>query len=253
MRVAALYDVHGNLPALEAVLGEPDVAASDAVVVGGDVASGPMPREVIDRLTALGDRVHFVRGNSDRELVAAYDGLAEIGDASPEWVALQRSAAGKISRAQRDFVAQWPLRLTLTVDGLGAVLFCHATPRRDTEIVTALTPEASVREILAGVEEDVVVCGHTHGQYERMVSTTLVVNAGSVGLPYEGRRGAYWALLGPAVELRRTEYDVDAAVALIRDAGGDAVEGIIVETLLEPPAREETAEQFERMAAVERS
>ena len=146
-----------------------------------------------------------------------------------------------------------PLGLTLTVDGLGAVLFCHATPRRDTEIVTALTSEASMREILAGVEEDVVVCGHTHGQYERTVSTTLVVNAGSVGLPYEGRRGAYWALLGPAVELRRTEYDVDAAVAVIRDAGGDAVEGIIVETLLDPPAREETAEQFERMAAVERS
>lgn len=211
-----------------------------------------MPREVIDRLTALGGRVHFVRGNSDRELVAAYDGLQDIGDSSPEWVALQRSAAGKITRAQRDFLSQLPLGLTLAVDGLGAVLFCHATPRRDTEIVTALTPDANLQEVIAGVEEEVVVCGHTHSQFERMVGTTLVLNAGSVGLPYEGRRGAYWALLGPAVELRRTEYDIDAAVALIRDAGADTAEGIIVGTLLEPPTREEAAEQFERMAAAER-
>ncbi len=249
MRVAALYDIHGNLPALEAVLAEPDVVAADIVVVGGDIAEGPMPREVIEALTSLGARVRFVRGNADRELVAAFDGVPDTVEPSSEWTALKRAAAGRITRAQRDFLWGQPLQLTLEVEGRGDVLFCHATPRRDDEIVTEMTPDARLRDVLAGIDACVVVCGHTHVQFDRAVGTKRLVNAGSVGLPYEGFPGAYWALIGATVELRRTDYDVEAAVERIRSAGVDAVEETVVAALLDPPNRDAATAQFERMAS----
>ncbi len=104
------------------------------------------------------------------------------------------------------------------VDGLGLTLFCHGSPRSDTEIITTATTDERLRGILGGVEQRTVVGGHTHRQFDRRVDGWRVVNAGSVGMPYEGRPGAYcWALLGPGVELRRTAYDVDRAVVALRE------------------------------------
>ena len=189
MRVAALYDVHGNLPALEAVLGEAD---ADVIVVGGDTVAGPWPAETLERLRSIDGDVRFIRGNADREI---YDD--EPGSAPPEILEYVRE---RLSPEQIDFLRSLPLTVSL-----GRVLFCHATPRNDEEIFTKISPEERWREALAGVDADVVVCGHTHVQFDRRIGDIRLVNAGSVGMPYEREPGAYWALLeGTDVELRRT-------------------------------------------------
>ena len=210
MRVAALYDVHGNLPALEAVLGEVD---ADAILVGGDVASGPFPRETLERLQAYGSRVHFVRGNADRvlDLAGANDG--EVWVRSRYWV------AERLGDEQLAFLAGLPLDVTLDIEGLGPVRFCHGAPGSDEQVITRVTSDERLRGLLAGVEERTVVCGHTHIQFDRVVDGIRVLNAGSVGAPYEDCRGAYWLELGPDISFRRTEYDVEAAVAAINAIG----------------------------------
>ena len=201
MRVAALYDVHGNLPALEAVLAE--AADADLVVAGGDTVEGPFPAETIERLRAEGDRVRWLRGNVERELV---EQPPPQGGGLPPFE-LERVVAA-LSDEQVDFLYGLPERVELELPGLGHVLFCHATPQNDLDMVTPLTPDERLRRILDGVSADVVVVGHTHIQEDRRVGSVRWVNAGSVGMPYEDGPGAYWALLGPEVELRRTEYDV---------------------------------------------
>ena len=232
MRIAALYDIHGNLPALEAVLVDVEAAGADVVLVGGDVLSGPFPAECMDALEALGDSVVYVRGNADREVLAG-------GEGDRSWCL---DALGP-EHARR--AVEWPLTVTLEADGLGPVLFCHATPRSDEAFLTSATPDEAVAEALAGVDEDVVVYGHIHVQYERGRRPRLV-NPGSVGWPHEGRRGAFWALFGPDVEFRRTEYDVDTAIARIRETDYPQAE-FMVDTLLNPPTPEEATEHFEKL------
>ena len=199
-RVAALYDVHGNLPALEAVLAE--VGDADLIVVGGDVVGGPFPAETVERLRDLGDRVRWLRGNAERELVEQPP-PREVGPPPGE---LERLRAA-LTDEQIDFLYGLPERVELDVEGLGRVLFCHATPQNDLDIVTPLTPEERLRRLLESVTAGAVVAGHTHIQEDRRVGGVRWVNAGSIGMPYEDEPGAYWVLLGPEVELRRTEYD----------------------------------------------
>jgi putative phosphoesterase len=189
LRVAALYDIHGNLPALEAVLAEVD---ADVVVVGGDTVAGPAPAETLERLRALDADVRFIRGNADREVYEERQGLAP-----PEVMEFVRA---RLSREQIAFLRSLPLTLSI-----GRVLFCHATPRDDEEILTRISPDERWHEALAGVDADVVVCGHTHVQFKRQIGEIRLVNAGSVGMPYADEPGAYWALLdGTGVELRHT-------------------------------------------------
>jgi putative phosphoesterase len=196
LQVAALYDVHGNLPALDAVLAEVD---ADVVLVGGDIAAGPWPAETLARLRGLGGDVRFIGGNADREVAQQTAGLAP-----PELMEFVRE---RLSAEEIAFLGALPLIETIEVDGLGTVLFCHATPRNDEEIFTRISPDERWREALDGVEADVVVCGHTHVQFDRTIDGVRLVNAGSVGMPYEHEAGAYWASLGPDLELRRTEYE----------------------------------------------
>jgi putative phosphoesterase len=197
VRVAALYDVHGNLPALEAVLAEiPDDAG---IVVGGDVTAGPLPAETLERLRALGERVQWIRGNADRELTPGEEGLAPADVIG--WVREQHS------KEQVAFLHALPERLELEVEGVGRVLFCHATPQNDTDIFLEGTPQEAVAPSFEAVEADLVVCGHTHMQFSREIAGVRVVNAGSVGMPYDDEPGAYWLALGLAVEHRRTAYD----------------------------------------------
>jgi predicted phosphodiesterase len=199
------------MPALTAVLAEVDALDIDAIVVGGDVAAGPMPVETLDALRARG--AQFVRGNADRVL--------DVGDASETetWVRARRWVAARLGEERLAFLAGLPLDLTLELDGLGAVRFCHGAPGSDELTITRLTPDERLRVLLAAVDERVVVCGHTHLQFDRCVDGIRVVNAGSVGAPYEAEPAAYWALLGEDVELRRTDYDVEAAVAAIAATG----------------------------------
>jgi putative phosphoesterase len=210
-QVAALYDVHGNLPALDAVLGELD---ADVILVGGDVAAGPWPAETLQRLRALGDRVHWIRGNADRELV--HPSPPREGGAPQEVMDWTRA---KLSDEELRFLAALPLTETVDIGGAGRVLFCHATPRSDEELLTRISDDALWRAALESVDADVVVCGHTHVQFDRAVDGIRVVNAGSVGMPYEAEDGAYWLELGPDVAHRRTAYDLEATAAAIAETG----------------------------------
>jgi putative phosphoesterase len=209
--VAVLCDIHGNLPALEAVLAELFVAPPDAVVIGGDVVAGPQPVEVLERLRALPWPVHWLRGNADRAVVMGYDGTipAELRD-HPLFVA-DAWTATFLSRADRDFLDELAPLVELSLDGLGDVLFCHGTARSDEERVTVFTPPERLAAILEHAGAPVVVAGHTHRQFDRVAGGRRFVNAGSVGRPYEPSPGAYWARLGPDVRLMRTPYDFDAA------------------------------------------
>jgi putative phosphoesterase len=210
MRVAVISDIHGNLPALEAVLSDVSGESVDLIVSCGDVASGPLPVETLQVLRRLPD-ARFVRGNADRALVAGFDGsqMPRLTGPGSDWCSSQ------LSREDRDFLASFVETIVIEVDGLGRVLFCHGSPRSDEEIMTARTPDERLREFLAGVDADVVVCGHTHMPFDRMVDRVRVINPGSVGMPY-GEPGAFWAVLGPGIEFRRTDYDRPAAAQRIR-------------------------------------
>ncbi len=213
-RLAVLSDIHGVLPALEAVLAEPEVAAADRIVVTGDIAAGPQPVEVLDLLREQGDRVLWLAGNADRELVEYRRGQrTEIPDPIGPF------AAQALRDDQVGFLEALPKTLTLRVRGLGTVLFCHATPRDDEELVLVDSRPARWSEILGGLASGIgtVVCGHTHMPYVRLAHGRLVVNPGSVGMPY-GRPGAHWCLLGPGTDLRVTSYDIPAAVARLTAA-----------------------------------
>jgi putative phosphoesterase len=216
VRVAALYDVHGNLPALSAVLEDAARLGASRIVVGGDVAAGPSPDECVGALRALGDRVVWIRGNADRELAA--------GTASSPMI----DATPPLSDELRAFLGGLPETATVEIEGLGSVLFCHATPRDDETILTDETPAEHFEAAFADADADVVVCGHTHMQYDRAARATRVVNAGSVGLPYEEEPGAYWALLGPTVEFRRTPYE-GASLAASRDEATQFFEQLAVD------------------------
>jgi putative phosphoesterase len=187
--VAALYDIHGNLPALDAVLAE--VPADASIVLGGDVCAGcEQPSETLARLRELGDRVRWVRGNADRELYPGEGGLV------PE--PLVEETRGRLSEEGIAFLHGLPE--TQRIDD---VLYCHASPRNDMDIFTERTPEERLAPLFEGLDVSTVVCGHTHTQFERTVAGVRIVNAGSVGMPYEEEAGAYWLLdLAP----RRTPY-----------------------------------------------
>jgi putative phosphoesterase len=226
MSVAVLCDVHGNLPALEAVLAEVASLEVDRVVCGGDVVAGPFPRECLDRLLGL-DAV-FVRGNADR-LPEAVPGSS--------WV------AERLSPLSLDFLRELPESVSL--DG---VLYCHGSPRSDEEILTRVSPDERLRAALAGVTERLVVGGHTHVQFIRDVDGIRFANAGSVGMPYEGRTGAFWGLVdGQEIELRHTPYAVDAAVASIRGSGYPHEQDLI-SWLLDPKDPDEVSAYFESVA-----
>jgi len=176
MRVAALYDIHGNLPALEAVLAEVESLGCDHIVVGGDVSLGPSPREALERLSGRTETVSFVRGNCDRDMATV---LRREPEPSRPWEDRLRWAAKQVSEEQRAMLGGLPLTLTLEIEGLGPVLFCHATPRSDEEIVTRLTPDARLAGAAAGVAERVIVCGHTHVQFDRQAHGRRWINAGT--------------------------------------------------------------------------
>jgi putative phosphoesterase len=241
MRVAALYDVHGNLPALEAALAEVGEAGADVILSGGDLLLGPQPSECLERLRALG--AIFIRGNCDRA-------VADGAPSDDPWLDRISWVTKQVTESQLEFVRAWPQVVSLKVDGLGAVLFCHGSPRSDEEILTSITPPKRLDPILDGVREGIIVFGHTHVQFERRVGDTLLVNAGSIGLPYEGRAGiACWALVGPEIELRQTPYDVELAVEAISTTGYPDGDGQVRGFLLEPSSAEEATAHFEALAS----
>ncbi|HMJ22481.1 MAG TPA: metallophosphoesterase family protein [Terriglobales bacterium] len=245
MRVAAIYDIHGNLPALEAVLQDIRQAKVDHVVVGGDVLPGPMPRETLTCLLDLDIPVQFIKGNGDREVLALMRG-AETGAIPEQFREGMRWNAQQLHPEDEQLLASWPGTLRLEIRGLGEVLFCHATLRNDTEVFTRLTPEDRLLPIFAGLNVTTVICGHTHMQFDRRIGKVRVVNAGSVGMPY-GAPGAYWLLLGPDVQLRRTPYDLTKAAQRIRVTNYPQAQDFAARNVLQPPSEEEIFEVFTKI------
>ncbi|HEX6746523.1 MAG TPA: metallophosphoesterase family protein [Longimicrobium sp.] len=241
MPVAALYDIHGNLPALEAVLGDVRRAGADLVVVGGDVVPGPMPRECMDVLLELDLPARFIRGNGDRSVLEVMRGM-EPADVPEPFRDVIRWSARELA-GREDLLAGWPPTLEMEIGGIGEVLFCHATPRSDTEIFTRLTPDERLAPLFEGVETPLVTCGHTHMQFDRTAGRTRVVNAGSVGMPF-GEPGAYWLLLGDTVDLRRTPYDLAAAAARIRATAYPQAEDFAANNVLRPLSEEKVLAAF---------
>ena len=242
MRVAAIYDIHGNLPALEAVLQDIRQAEVDRVVVGGDVVPGLMPRQALARLLDLDIPVQFIQGNGDRAVLEPMAGT-ETGSIPEQFREVMRHSAQQLDPEHERLLASWPKTFRVEIPGLGAVLFCHATPRNDTEIFTRLTPEDRLLPAFAGVNVPVVICGHTHMQFDRMIGKIRVVNAGSVGMPY-GEAGAFWLLLGLDVHLRHTPYDLAKAASRIRDTNYPQAEEFAARNVLQTPSEEEMLERF---------
>ncbi|MGH3072570.1 MAG: metallophosphoesterase family protein [Gaiellaceae bacterium] len=239
MRVAAVADVHGNAPALEAVLAELEREQPDLIVSCGDLTWGPLPRETAALLEPWRERVLLIRGNSERELVERQLLDSEIA----RWEHEQHD-----DEALRDYLGRTQPQAVVDVDGLGPTLFCHGSPRSDDECVTRETPPERVAEFAAGVEERCIVTAHTHIQYERRVGELRLLNPGSVGLPYEPEPGhAWWALLGPDIELRRTAYDLDAALERMGAAGMPQFDERIAELMWTPPTHAEVIEHAERV------
>jgi predicted phosphodiesterase len=242
-RVAALFDIHSNLPALDAVLDQVREAGVDQIVVGGDVLPGPMPRESLDRLLALDTPVQFVFGNGEVAVLEHMAGrepaaVPELYRPSTRWTAQQIPEYQKL-------LAGWPKTVRLEIGGLGDALFCHATPRDENEIFTRLTPEDRLLPIFDGLGVSVVVCGHTHMQFDRMIGSTRVVNAGSIGMPF-GEPGADWLLLGPDVRLRHTSYDLTAAVERIRATQYPFPGDFAQRYVLQPPSAADMLDTFTR-------
>jgi putative phosphoesterase len=220
LKVAALYDVHGMPHALEAVLAEVEREGFDAVLFGGDLIGGPFPERVVPRAREV-DGARFVRGNGERE-PAAWD-------------------RERLRREDLRWLAGWPL-----TESMDDVLYCHAAPRDDTTLTTVFTPDDALRAVFGSVDERVVVIGHTHHQFARDAGGVRVVNAGSVGMPYEGEVAAFWAAIDAGeVSFRSTPFDVARAVADIRASGWPGAEEFVSENLLAAVPRDEAASYFE--------
>jgi predicted phosphodiesterase len=253
MRIAALYDIHGNLPALEAVLRDVRQAEVDQVVVGGDVVPGPMARDALRRVLDLDLPTHFIHGNGELAILAqiaeaqtgsiTYWGTTS-GTAPPESIVeIYRWNAAQLQPEFEPVLARWAKTLQLEIEGLGQVLFCHGTPRSETEVFTRLTAEDRLLPIFERIDARLVVCGHTHMQFDRIIGHTRVVNAGSVGMPF-GEPGAYWLLLGPDVQLRHTSYDLAKAAERIRATSYPQAQEFAARNVLQPPSEKEMLEAF---------
>jgi putative phosphoesterase len=239
-RVAVLGDVHGNAVALAAVLEELRPEKVDLVVWTGDLSWGHEPTVTLDLVRSLETQSRFVRGNAERALLELADGTNATPTDRERWM-LEAHSPEDLELARSFAHAH-----SVEVDGLGAIYSTHGSPRSDEELLTAGTPEERVAAATSEISERVLVTGHTHSQYDREVAGVRTINPGSVGMPYEGRPGAYWALLGPDVELRCTEYDVEAAVARVRTSGIPNPEQL-VELLTSPPTPAQMIEHAEQL------
>lgn len=219
---ALLYDIHGNLPALEAVIADARSAGADEFVFGGDYAlAGAFPQECVKRVERLSDA--WIRGNTERWLEDPSD--APDDDLLRRLIEYCRGELGG-DRVERLF----DLPPSVSLDG---ALVCHASPHDDMLTFMA-EPTGGDHELLAHTEEEVVFFGHSHIQFQREAEgDRLLVNPGSVGLPFDGDRRAAYALWrgGRDVELRRVEYDSDSYAGAIRERMAETL-GPAVETLV---------------------
>lgn len=249
MRVATLYDIHGNLPALEAVLHEIEGETVDAIVVGGDVVAGPLPSETLALLQNIGIPTYFIRGNAESELFRCLageepGGLSERANREAYWV------AQTLTPEHKQIISRWSKTVELQLNGWGNVLFCHATPESDILVFTQLTPEEKLLPLFEHLNVSLVVVGHTHMQFDRTIGSVRVVNAGSVGLPF-GRTGADWLLLDTDIQFRHTDYDVAQAAEQIRQSNYPQAEDFAANNVLQTPSKSQALEMLSQLEAIQ--
>jgi predicted phosphodiesterase len=242
MPVAAIYDIHGNLPALEAVLQEIHKTDVESIIVGGDVLPGPMPTETLKCLAELDIPTHCIYGNGEVAVLQQLAGKVPIAVPEP-YRPIIRWTADQLNAEHQRLLSAWPKTYTAQIHGLGEVLFCHATPRDENEIFTRLTPAERLLRVFDGLDASVVICGHTHMQFDRTIGRTRVVNAGSAGMPF-GEAGADWLLLGPDIQLRHTSYNLMAAAERIRARGYPQAQDFTERNILRPPSEAEMLKLF---------
>jgi putative phosphoesterase len=234
-RIAVVSDIHGVLPCLDAVLAEPAARSADLLVVTGDIAAGPQPNQVLERLSGLGEKARLVRGNADRDLVTMATG-GEPPEGTPP---VDVWAAQQLTPEHVQLLAALPHPLVLELSGFGDVLFCHGTPRDDNEVVLVDSRPSRWADVLDEVPESVrmVCCGHTHTPFARLVDRRWIVNSGSTGMPY-GSKGVPWALLDShGVQLRVTPIDLEqVAEDVIADSGFPDVRSWVTDYVLQPPS-----------------
>jgi predicted phosphodiesterase len=245
MKIATLYDIHGNLPALEAVLTELERAAPDALVIGGDVVAGPLPVETLELLQSLSLPTYFLLGNAEADILSCWQtgvshGLSAKADEEAKWL------VKKLPNKQLEFLSTWSDTVKLELRGLGNVLFCHATALSNTLVFTQNTSEEKVRGFFASAEAKTIICGHTHMQFERSVGEKRIYNSGSVGMPF-GEKGAHWLILDERVHFKCTEYNYAKAAQLIQQSDYPDAEGFTSGNVLSTPTQEEALAFLERL------
>ncbi|MBS1517857.1 MAG: metallophosphoesterase family protein [Bacteroidetes bacterium] len=242
MKTAAVYDIHGNLPALEAVLAEADKSGVDVFVIGGDVVTGPMSGQCLDRLSEIRKPVHFIKGNCEVH-VLDYSEHKKLRPLPEQVLKDIKWTSEQLSHIQRDFIKKWSMTVKINTGSYGEILFCHAVPENENDIFTKLTPESDLLPLFENLNVNTVVCGHTHMQFDRNIGKVRVINAGSVGMPF-GKSGAYWLLLGNEPELKFTEYDLQTASRRIMQTGYLFADDFVKKHLLNPPSEEEMLALF---------
>jgi len=210
--IALLYDIHGNLPALEAVLADAEAAGAAGYLLGGDYAAlGPWPRETAELLETL-PAVARIRGNVERWLREEPEAPAS---AQGFLAAALTAARESLGPALLDRLYDLPEQAEL--DG---ILVCHGSPLSDIE---SFAPEAQADEerMLAGEGQRTILFGHSHQQFRRPgPNGTQLVNPGSVGAPLDGDTRAAWAVYASGqIGFRRTAYDVQRAASRMRSYG----------------------------------
>ncbi|MGD8428241.1 MAG: metallophosphoesterase family protein [Balneolaceae bacterium] len=236
MKVAAIYDIHGNLPALEAVIDEIMREKIDLLVVGGDVVLGPMSQEALTFLLDINIPKKFIKGNCEVAVLAEMNHkkytISEQARESVRWTSMQ------LNSEHKRLLSSWPATFNCHVRGLGKVLFCHATPQNENDIFTQLTPEENLLSVFSGVNVEIIICGHTHMQFDRRIGDVRVVNAGSVGMPF-GATGADWIMLDQTIQFRHTDYDLENAAERIRDTKYPQAQEFAKNYVLNTPSKSE--------------
>lgn len=234
MKIAALYDIHANPIALKAVLKDIEKIEVDLIIVGGDVITGPMLKETFVLLQNVITPMKYILGNAESEVLRhlngdEINGLTESANEEARWVSKQ------LSSEQKETIGSWPKTEKIELEELGNILFCHGTPRSDIEIFTKITPKEKLKLKFENVNASIVICGHTHMQFDLSIGNLRVINAGSVGMPF-GKTGADWLLIENTINFKHTAYDLEEAASLIRKSNYPYAESFVSNNVLKTPS-----------------
>jgi putative phosphoesterase len=249
MRIAAIGDVHGNLPALEAVMDEICAESVDGIVVCGDTIAGPLPTETLAVLQESKIPIHFLRGNHDSDVVRFLSGQEPGGMVAKDDDAA-RWEGSKLTREQKASLLTWPATVEIESEPWGKILFCHAMPHNDAFVFSRLTPEAKLLPVFERLNVSLMVCAHTHMQFDRTIAGVRVVNTGSLGMCV-GRTGADWLLIDEDIRFRHTDFDLNQAAARIRQSDYPQAEEFVQNRLLQAASESRMFEIIDHYEALQ--